>query len=43
MICEMVIADVELFIMVQVALFNSFEKLLTEIEVQGETVFVGGC
>ena len=40
----MVIVDVELLFMVQIALFNSFEKLLTEIDSQGETtVFVGCC
>jgi len=40
----MVIEDGELLIMFQVALFKLVEKLLTEIETQGETtVFVGGC
>ena len=42
LICEMVIADGELLIMFQVALFKLAEKLLTEIEPQVETaVFVG--
>jgi len=43
LICEIVIADGELLIMFQVALFELAEKLLTEIEMQGETAVFVGC